>query len=210
MTRRTPLLTVAATTRGALMITAADRTSKATQLGLASKRPRSNSRRMIAIVMLGSTALIFGACGGGTSNGAAKPLPKKEFITSADKLCASASKRFDATVSTAPANFNPAKPEGVPLKVIKTAGPPILKIADIEDNLAGNLRSLAPPVEFLAQWKHAVTALERRVGDFREAGLAAKRGDRTALAVAFQRASREGTVGRGYLRGYGFKACGVG
>lgn len=196
------------------MTTATSRTTKAKLLGLASKRPRSNFLTMVAIVLLGTTPLLIAACGGEAPGDAAKPLTKtltkKEFIASADKLCASASKRFDATVAAAPANFNPAKPEGVPLELIKKAGPPILTIADIEGRLAGDLRSLAPPLEFVAKWNHAVTALDRRVGDFREAGLAANRGDRKALPVAFQHANREGTVGRGYLHGYGFKACGVG
>ena len=97
-----------------------------------------------------------------------------------------------------------------PLSVIEEVGKAAPPLAEIEAELEGQLRSLAPPEDFGPRWDTGLDALTRRADAVADAGEAAEAGDRQAFLASFQRFIRDGTAGSAALRGYGFEVCGAG
>jgi hypothetical protein len=165
-------------------------------------------RSTTAAALIVPLAILLG-CGGddASSESAAQPMAKAEFIAEADRLCTKTGKQYDALVATLPPP-NEFTALDAPRSVLEEVGKAGAPLADIEARLEGQLRSLTPPAAFATRWDTALYALRARAELVADAGDAAEAGDRAAFLESFQRFAHQGTVGSRALGDYGFEVCG--
>jgi hypothetical protein len=174
------------------------------------KGRRLRLRRLVALASCAGVTASAPACGGGEeSAGAASPLPKREFIAKADRLCLAAGERTHRLIDGLPPFRRLTAPNVAPA-VMEQVVPVADRIGEIEQGLETQLRALTPPEDFAPRWDSLLNS-QRRRGDLakRIAAAAADR-DRGAYLDAFRRFAQQGSVGTEAVRGYGFEACAIG
>ena len=153
--------------------------------------------------------LILTGCGDANdSEGATAPLPKDEFLASADRICMRAGEKSHAMIDDLPP-FEEITAPNVSRSVMLEVGRAAPRIAAVERGLARELRALDAPTDLTSRWDRALTALEQRAVAAADIGVAAEAGDRSAYLQAFQRFVRGGSVSSAALHGYGFEACAI-
>ena len=171
------------------------------------ERPR---RRRAPLVIDGGRALLVAAAAAalllacGRDDGGR--LSRAELIERADAICAEYATRFAAVPEP---EGDPTAP-GAPPRLLRQAARVGRALAAVERAQVRELRELKPPERFEQRWHTALEDLEAGAAELDEAGLAAERGDREALARSFAAADEAGAQASRVAQGYRFRSCGSG
>jgi hypothetical protein len=160
---------------------------------------------------LAGLSLALAGCGdGGEPAASAADAPsKRNFIASADRLCAKAGQEYDAAIADLPPFEQIVAPD-VSRRVMRETAEAAPRLAAVELELERKLRALAPPASLGSRWDRALDTLETRATAAEDIEAAAEAGDRHAYLAAFQRFDRAGSTSSAALRGYGFEVCATG
>jgi hypothetical protein len=164
----------------------------------------------MATVLAGLSVGLAG-CGDGGEPAAsdAHASSKRDFIASADRLCANAGEEYDAAIADLPP-FEEIVASDVSQRVMRATAEAAPRLAAVERALERKLRALAPPPNLATRWDRALDTLETRAAAAEDIEAAAEAGDRNAYLAGFQRFDRAGTASSAALRDYGFRVCAAG
>lgn len=150
--------------------------------------------RWILIVVAGIAAIVLASCG--SSSSSSKTLPKAQFISNADAICA----RELKTVSAPAPNFNPSTASAAQ---IKSAAPFLRQQATAVHNTVNQVAALGKPDTDQALLQRLLADGRTSAVELSAAAGAAAKGDKQAVLTTLSKTPDDNAL----AKRFGFKVC---